>query len=353
MKVMTRRFLAGLALLALGGAPALARPIEVRVVVVTTWEDMAGGRDARGELHAWLTRWPMTSSLPFAVGARALAYDRKRHVLAVLTGMATARAAASVIALGEDPRFDLRHAYWVVAGTAGVDPKVASAGSIAWARYVIDGDLNQELDVRDMPSDWPDGVVPYERIRPYESPRPATQNDFADVGFTLNRRLVDWAYAATQGVTLADDETLRRLREPYAEAARRPPFVLEGDTLASARSWYGDHATEWARRWVDYWTAGQGVFTMSDEEDSGMMEALTMLARDHKVRLDRVLILRGASDYTLNPPGMSAGAFLAKETHEGFPAEQEALDNLYAVAAPVVHALADDWARTRAVTPGG
>ena len=49
--------------------------------------------------------------------------------------MATARAAASVMALGSDPRFDLTHAYWIVAGTAGVDPKVGSAASaMPWSR---------------------------------------------------------------------------------------------------------------------------------------------------------------------------------------------------------------------------
>ena len=36
-------------------------------------------------------------------------------VLGVLTGVATARATATVMALGLDPRFDLSHAYWLVA----------------------------------------------------------------------------------------------------------------------------------------------------------------------------------------------------------------------------------------------
>ena len=45
--------------------------------------------------------------------------------------------------LGMDPRFDLSHAYWVVAGIAGVDPADASIGSAAWAEYLVDGDLAQ------------------------------------------------------------------------------------------------------------------------------------------------------------------------------------------------------------------
>jgi purine nucleoside permease len=337
-------------------APAAAmtsrRPIAVRVVIVTTWEDAVDGRDIKGELHDWRVQWPMPEVLAFPVGSHPLQYDPKRRVLAILTGMATARAAASIMALGEDPRFDLSHAYWIVAGTAGVDPKVASAGSTAWARWIIDGDLDQELDVRDMPDGWPTGIVPYDRTRPYETPAPPLQNDLANVGFALNRKLVDWAFDMTRSITLPDDATLERIRAPYSGVARHPPFVLEGDGLMSARSWYGVHLTEWAERWVGYWTAGQGVFAMSAEEDTGILQALTMLGQDRRVRLDRILVLRGASDYTVNPSTMTAADFLAKETREGFPAEKEALDNLYTVASPVARALADDWDHTRDTVPG-
>jgi len=96
---------------------------------VTTWEDVKDGKDVIGELHAWRVGWPLAARLPFPLGVSPLYYDPRRHVLAVLTGMATARATASIMALGTDRRFDLSHAYWIVAGTAGVDPKTASAGS--------------------------------------------------------------------------------------------------------------------------------------------------------------------------------------------------------------------------------
>ena len=322
------------------------------MVIVTTWEDVVGGKDMGGELHAWRTRWPLNTALPFPVGVHPLQYDRRTHVLAVLTGMATARAAASVMALGMDPRFDLSHAYWIVTGTAGVDPKVASAGSAAWARWVVDGDLAQELDARDMPPDWPVGVIPYERAKPFEQPPPAIHTDSANVAYALNPGLVDWAFGRTRAIALRDDPTLQRLRAPYEGAAARPPFVLEGDGLMSARTWYGEHLNDWAERWVDYWTAGKGVFAMSAEEDTGIMQALTLLAGGRRVDLRRVLILRAASDYTIGPEGVSAAEFLAKETHDGFPATAEALDALYAVASPVARALADDWAHTRNAIPG-
>jgi purine nucleoside permease len=345
------------AALALGGracaaADAPGAPIEVRVVIVTTWEAMPGGQDKSGELHAWLTEWPLATALPFPVGVHPLQYDPKTHVLAILTGMATARAASSIMALGLDPRFDLSHAYWIVAGTAGVDPKVASAGSAAWARWVVDGDLKQELDPRDMPAGWPIGVTAYGRTTPYEAPAPPGQSYDANVAYALNTGLVDWAYAKTKAIKLRDDALLSRLRAPYAGPGQRPPFVLEGDGLMSATTWYGEHLNDWAERWVSYWTGGKGVFAMSAEEDTGVMQALSFLAHGGRVKLDRVLILRAASDYAIQPPGLTAADFLARETREGFPATPEALDSLYEVASPVARALAADWSRTRDTVPG-
>ncbi len=347
-------FTAALALLALAARPAQAapsKPIEIRVVIVTTWEAFKDGKDLGGELHAWQERWPLKAALPFPVGVHPLQYDPKTHVLAVVTGMATARAAASIMALGLDPRFDLSHAYWILAGTAGADPKAASAGSPAWARWVVDGDLAQELDPRDMPADWPIGIVPNGRVTPYETPAPPIQSDDANVAYALNRGLVDWAYAKTRDLRLPDDATLSHLRAPYAGQGARPPFVLEGEGLMSARVWYGARLNDWAERWVSYWTGGQGTFAMSAEEDTGVMQGLTFLARGHRVRLDRVLLLRAGSDYTVGPPGMTAAAFLAKETREGFPANKEALEDLYLTASPVARALANGWAHTRDTVP--
>ena len=345
-----------LSLLALTAAPAQAAakpPIEVRVVIVTTWEVERGDTDIMGELHDWRVKWPMATKIPFPIGARALQYDPKTHVLAILTGEATARASASIMALGLDPRFDLSHAYWIVAGTAGVDPKVASAGSAAWSRWVVDGDLAQELDARDIPADWSTGIVPYGRTKPFQQPAPKGDTDDGHVVYTLNRGLVDWAYGQTKDLKLPDNPSMAKLRSAYAGPGAAPPFVLEGEGLMSARFWYGDHLTAWAEQWVPYYTGGQGVFAMSAEEATGILQARTFLSNDHRARLDRVLVLRAGSDYAVAPPGVSGADFLAKEAGGGLPANREALENLYLVASPVARTLAADWKHTKGVTPGG
>jgi purine nucleoside permease len=267
--------------------------------------------------------------------------------------MATARASASIMALGLDPRFDLTHAYWLVAGTAGANPAVASLGSVAWARYVVDGDLGQEVDARDMPRDWPTGMLPNDRMTPFALPAPPALSDSGNNAYALNRALVDWAYARTRDIQLSDTPALTKARAPYAGPGADAPKVIEGDALISARFWYGDHMNAWAASWVPYWTGGKGVFAMSAEEDTGIMQAMTFLQRGGRARADRVLVLRSGSDYVAAPPGESAAHFIARETKEGLPADPEALDGLYRVGAPIVRALADDWVHTRNHVPGG
>jgi purine nucleoside permease len=100
----------------------------VRVVVVTTFEIEQNGQDQGGEFHTWTDQCPLPIHIPFPQGYQELRYNSDDHVLGVVTGEGT----ASITALGHDPRFDLSHAYWVVAAIAGIDPKIASVGSAAW-----------------------------------------------------------------------------------------------------------------------------------------------------------------------------------------------------------------------------
>src|SRR5579862_60359 len=204
-------------------APAPAQPaIPIKVVVVTMFEAGADTGDRPGELQYWVERNHLDKVLPFPQAYHDLRMNRD-GVLAVLTGMGTAKAAGSIMALGLDPRFDLRHAYWIVAGIAGVDPADATLGSAAWAEWVVDGDLGYEIDGREIPADWPTGFVPLGKSVPFEQPR-----NTADRGevYHLNPALVDRAFRLTEHLTLADSEPIQKDRVRYPQLnAQRPPFV--------------------------------------------------------------------------------------------------------------------------------
>jgi purine nucleoside permease len=91
-------------------AAAETAPIPIRVVVVTTFEVGTDTGSAPGEFHRWVQRLPLPQTLPFPQGDRALRYDPARGILGIVTGEGAERGAASIMALGSDPRFDLSHA---------------------------------------------------------------------------------------------------------------------------------------------------------------------------------------------------------------------------------------------------
>src|SRR5258707_9155756 len=86
--------------------------IPVKVVVVAMFERGADTGDEPGEYQHWVEREKLDRIFPFPQGYHDLRMNRD-GVLAILTGVGTARAAASIMALGLDPRFDLRKSYWL------------------------------------------------------------------------------------------------------------------------------------------------------------------------------------------------------------------------------------------------
>jgi purine nucleoside permease len=119
-----------LALLVSFPAPAAEKPIPVKVVVVAMFERGADTGDVPGELQYWVERNHLDRIIAFPQGFHDLRMNRD-GVLAVLTGVGTAKSTAAIMALGMDPRFDLTKAYWLVAGIAGINPARGSLGTAA------------------------------------------------------------------------------------------------------------------------------------------------------------------------------------------------------------------------------
>jgi purine nucleoside permease len=319
-------------------------PIPIKIVVVTMYELEAETGDRFGEFRLWVERLPLPERLPFPHGFRELRYNSEKSVLGIVTGVGTARAAGSIMALGMDPRFDLSRAYWLVAGIAGVNPHEASIGSAAWAEWVVDTDLAYQIDAREIPKDWPTGYLPLGKTRPYEQPVEAHGGREA---FRLDPGLVAWAYRLTAGMTLADTSALQAARARYAgyPAAQAPPSVLLGDEATGSTFWHGALLNRRAADWMAYWTGGRGRFVMTGMEDTGTLQALTWLARAGRVDLRRALVLRTGSNFSMQPPGMTAAESLAAETLGVYSGYVPALEAAYAVGRKVVDELLANWRR--------
>jgi len=342
---------AGVALGALPVRAAGPDPIKVKVVVVAMFEPGEDTGDTPGEFQYWVEREKLERIWPLPHGYRDLRTNADGSILGVVTGVGTARASATIMAVGLDPRFDLSRAYWLVAGIAGIDPHDGSLGSAVWADWLVDGDLAHEIDAREIPPDWSTGYIPLRHKKPYELPVTRDNGE----AYRLNAGLVSWAYALTKDTPLDDSEPMRLRRAGYTgfPHAQRPPFVLRGDNLAAMTYWHGARMNQWANDWVAYYSEGTGNYVTTAMEDTGTMQALTWLERAGKVDTQRVLVLRTASNFDMQWPGGTAAESLAGEKLGGYSAYLPSLEAAHRVGSRVVHELVGGWERYEKEIPVG
>ena len=330
---------------------AKPKPIAIKVVVVSMFEHGEITGDRPGEFQFWAERMPLDQRIDFPAGEFDLMLNDD-GVLGICTGGGIPNATASIMALGMDDRFDLSEAYWVIAGIAGGDPADMSLGSAAWAKFVIDGDLLFEIDAREIPEDWPYGMIPLGGDHPAATEADLLTGWTVDtVKFELSSTLVDWAYGLTKDIKIPVDESVAKFRQQFTTSpnAMRPPFVTIGDTLSASTYWHGEKLNLWANDWVKLYSGRQGNFMTSNMEDSGTLTALHRLGRIDLVDPERILVLRTASNFTVPPPGKPA---IWSATAEYPDRGLGALEAAYRVGSVVVNELVENWDEHRVKLPG-
>lgn len=315
-------------------------PIPVKVVIVTMFEIGEDEGDTAGEFQLWKERQKLTKRIPFPNSFHDIYMNEETGVLAIVTGIGTAKSTSATMALGMDPRFDFSKAYWLVAGIAGIDPEDASIGSAVWAEYLVDGDLAHEIDAREMPADWETGYFARYTKKPYDPNKPEPTGEM----FRLNPELTEWAYQLTKDIELKDYPSLTETRDLYINHpnARLKPFVLKGDQLAGMTFWHGELMNTWANKWVDYWTEGKGNFVTSAMEDTGTYQSLSYLSNIGKVDVNRLMVLRTGSNYSMQSPDKTAAESLLQE-NEGYAGLEASLESAYVVGARVVEEILTNW----------
>lgn len=328
-------------------AAAKPRPIQVKVVVVAMFEVGADTGDAPGELQYWVERDHLDRVYPLPGAYHSVRMNGDGE-MAVLTGQGTAHAASTIMALGLDPRFDLSHAYWIIAGIAGGTPDRVSLGSAVWARWVVDGDLGYEIDAREIPPDWSTGYLPLRKAHPFEAPAAPLDNQV----FALNAGLAEWAFNMTRATPLADSDHLRDIRSNFDGAsAQRPPFVAMGDELSSSTYWHGKLFDTWAAEWVPYFTGGKGTFATTAMEDTGTLLSLQSLAQAGRVDMQRIMVLRTVSNFDRQPRGMTAAESLATQRIGKYSGYLPSLEAAYTVGHTVVNELLTQWPQYSKTVP--
>jgi len=347
--------LVALAWLPLQGHASGDGAIQPKVLVIATYETGKDRGDVPGELQFWVEREHLDQEIRVP-GIEHPILTNGKGLYAMISGT-TSRCAVQLMALAMDPRFDLRHTYFLLSGIAGADPAQITVASAVWIRHVVDGDPAFELDHQETPASWPYGIVALGATEPATVPpnvdsAPAagvSDNGSGGVGrvaYTLNASLTDWAYNLTRSLVIADSEALAANRAPYTNFpnALHRPLVLEGDSMGSDRFWSGAIMTRWAEDWVRLYTRGTGTLAIADCEDQGIVLAIHELDHMGRVDANRLLILRTASNFTEAPAGISAEKFLFGDLANS-PGYIPALESNYQVGSVVVASLLENWSR--------
>ncbi|KAG6877088.1 hypothetical protein C0993_010324 [Termitomyces sp. T159_Od127] len=259
------------------------------------------------------------------------------------TGEAEINAALSLAALIRSPSFDLRSTYFIVAGIAGINPKVATIASVTFARYAVQVCLQYEFDSREIPDDFPTGYVPLGAKRPDQYPGDIYGTEVFEVNDALRKLAVGFAKTASLNDT-AEAQAYRShysASEAYAPGASAPS-VVECDTAASDTFWTGRLLGETFENTTTLFTNSTGVYCSTQQEDNALLEALLRGAKDELVDFSRIIIMRTGSNFDRQYPGQTAAENRFGESAGFAPA----LANIYFAGIKVVQGILDGWNET-------
>lgn len=328
-------------------------PLRPRVVIVSYFEMGADTGDQPGELQFWVERDHLDRVIEVPGMSRAVRANASGTEIAVAVGPGNINPAVNLMALGADPRFDLRKSHWLLNGIAGISPQDGTIGAAVWTDFVINGDLAKEIDPREKPAAWPDGFLSLDGetttdpkggagweddVRQWNGTE-ARANRRGNV-IRLNGDLLRWAYGLTREIQLPESAPMRTLRLRYRGFAgtERKPQVQTGANLSTEIFWHGKMMDAWAHRWVQFETDGMARMGTTAMNDTGALLALHALTLQGKADWNRALLLRTASNFDMPPPGMTAAESLAAERHGAYTAYLPSLEAAYAVGHRVVEA---------------
>lgn len=267
-------------------------------------------------------------------------------VCQLTTGEAEINAATTMTSLAFSPLFDLRQTYFLIAGIAGINPKIATLGSVTFARYAVQVALQYEFDAREIPANFSTGYVPQGSTSPSEYP----QSIYGTEVFEVNDRLrqLGAGFARTATGALNDSAAAQAYRAHYASvgayaAGAAAPSVVECDVATSDTYFTGTLLSEAFENTTRLFSNGSAVYCTTAQEDNASLEALLRAALHNRTDFARILVMRTASDFDRPYPGEADTENLFYADQGGF---EPALQNIYIAGIKVVQGILAAWDQT-------
>ncbi|ESK98411.1 purine nucleoside [Moniliophthora roreri MCA 2997] len=249
-------------------------------------------------------------------------------------------AASTISSLLYSPQFDLTKTYFLIGGIAGINPKLGTLGSVTFARYAVQVDLQFEIDGREIPAGFNTGYVPQGSRNPDQYP----QSIYGTEVFEVNDALRQVAYEFAKTAELVDTPEAKAYRANYAgveafAAAANPPSVVLCDTATADTFWAGTLLAEAFENTTRLWTNGTGVYCSTQQEDNATLEVLMRGDISGLVDFSRIIIMRTGSDIDRPFPGQTSA--------EGLFADQGgflvSVENIYVAGVKVVQGIMNGW----------
>lgn len=265
----------------------------------------------------------------------------------MITGESEINAATTITSLAFSELFNLQQTYFFIGGIAGINPEVATTGSVTFARFAIQVALQYELDAREIPSNWSTGYWGQGAYAPGQYP----ESIYGTEVFELNANLRSKAVAFARQATLADSAQAQAYRANYLrgngasiyQAGAAPPAVVECDVATSDVYYSGDLLSQAFDNTTRLWTNGTGTYCSTAQEDNASLEALVRAALHQRVDFARVIVMRTASDFDRPYPGEDPAYHLLYADQDGFDISVE---NIYRAGVRVVQGILGEWEET-------
>jgi purine nucleoside permease len=264
-----------------------------------------------------------------------------------VTGQAEINAASSLTALILSPAFDLRKTYFLLAGIAGISPRLGTLGSVAFSRYAVQVALQYEFDAREKPLNFPSGYIPQGTTGPSIYPQFIYGTEVFELNDALRQQAITFAKTARLNDTSSAQayRAKYKLNPSYASGAA-PPSVIACDSATADTFWTGNLLAAEFESTVQLFTNGSGKYCTTQQEDNGALEALLRGAVAGRVDFGRIIEMRTGSDFDRPAPGMSAADNLFDGQNAGFSAS---ILNIHLAGAKVVDGIVAGWDNTFAV----
>ncbi|KAI1465357.1 putative purine nucleoside permease [Daldinia caldariorum] len=269
--------------------------------------------------------------------------NARGEVCQLTMGESEINAATSAAALAFSGLFDLRGTYFLLAGIAGVSPKLGTLGSVALSRFSVQVALQYELDAREMPANFSTGYFPYGADAPDRYPATIYGTEV----FEVNAALRDAAAELARAAHLADSPASSDYRALYAAsgevyaAATGSPSVIKCDSATSDVYYSGALLSEAFENTTKLWTNQSSItYCMSAQEDSAVLNALMRAAVWDLVDFSRIILMRTGSDFDRPPSSVSAFDHLRVLDQNGFDI---AVQNIYLAGVEIVKGIVDGW----------